>query len=334
MAEPKDLEGRIAHLEQVIRLLVGIEPGAEIPRDYLTLLQRELRFRAGLSWLYNEEFAFGWQAYLRLQHEMMERLQGAVGTFTRGITDNLSRVAQSADRSNRIEGVVETLQQALANVENRRLPRTESELKALREQTQDASATAHEYIVAIGLGLNLDDVPLHRFIPVRVYLREPSRGSVKRVSEAVNEALRNLDFDYADDFPAESGSWFKKWFAKSRDALTRPEVIERLQKGERALELEYLQRKQAEADRNQAEGAAALIKALDNESVAVCQIGSILLVKKTDEQGRSGVVTRTLTQAELIALEKQPSVLRSPEDVFEFLDTLNSTRRALGDRNT
>jgi hypothetical protein len=209
---------------------------------------------------------------------------------------------------------------AVRDILKKRLPRIES-------QIANETATTHAYLAALSLGLDVAGVPLERFIPVRVYLSELSRESIDEVSEAVDGMLDELGFAETDDFPAETGSWFKKWFAKSKEAMTQPNVVEILKKGERALELEYLHCKQAEADRHQAEGTAALIQSLQGQSAAVCQIGSILLVKSTDSAGHSQVMTRTLTQSEIVALEQQPSALKSPVDVLRFLDGVGGSHR-------
>ena len=73
-----------------------------------------------------------------------------------------------------------------------------------------------------------------------------------------------------------------------------------------------------------------MIQALQSQNAAVCQIGSILLVKTTDGTGHSQVVTRTLSQAEIIALEKSPSALKSPDEVARFLDARRLERQSPG----
>lgn len=89
---------------------------------------------------------------------------------------------------------------------------------------------------------------------------------------------------------------------------------ERFAKGERALELQALQKPQAAIDKDQAEAVAAIITALDKTEDAICQVGSILLLKS---KGR--LITRTLTQKELIHLEQHPELLKSPDEILVAL---------------
>lgn len=54
--------------------------------------------------------------------------------------------------------------------------------------------------------------------------------------------------------------------------------------------------------------------------MAVCQVGSILLVKHSD----GGLCVRTLTQQELIYIEKNPGLLKKPDEVIDKLATLEA----------
>lgn len=330
MANVEELESRVEFLERVLQALLGVKPGRTVPEEYLATLSRRLK---------SEDIAADdkWESRLaqlvQAQTESTRHLSAFLHTLGRDFGRSMEGLAYVvANRAMRFESAIESSGEALRDLRENRIPAVESQLKNLQSVQTVETTTIHAYLVALGLGLDLARVPLQRFVPVRIYLQEQSRSSVARTSDAVVAFLDELGFRPSDDFPEETGSWFKKWFAKSSSALSQPQVIERLQKGERALELEYLHCKQAEADKNQAEGAAALIRAVSDQRAAVCQIGSILLVKSTDSLGHSHIVTRTLNQAEIIALEKHPGVLKSPADVLAFLDKVklaSASREAL-----
>src|SRR2546427_730925 len=163
----------------------------------------------------------------------------------------------------------------------------------------------HSYLAMQSIGIDPNTVPLSRFIPVRVYLSVSGRIKVNEVSDAINTLLDFLGFQISDSFPPESGSWWKRWFAKSKEAITQPEVFERLQKAERALELYTIKRYQSTVDKEQAEAAGTVLKSLDNVPKGVCQIATILVIRLTDDFTGTGVCTRTLSTRETIYIERR-----------------------------
>ena len=119
-------------------------------------------------------------------------------------------------------------------------------------------------------------------------------------------------------------SFWRKWSVVSKDVLSNEEVAERLQKAEKALELKYLDRPQSEITSEQVAAAAQLIKALDTVHEAAAQIGSLLVLKRTDSDGRSYIATRTLTYKEMRLLEMHPDLLRQPSLLLNALESTSS----------
>jgi hypothetical protein len=104
--------------------------------------------------------------------------------------------------------------------------------------------------------------------------------------------------------------------------VTSDEVVNRLQKAERAIELAALNRVQAEVDQKQAAAAAQLIEALKPVPHGVCAIGSVLVVKITGADGNSKVMARTLTQKQMIVIERDDKILRDPFTLLDRLDAI------------
>ena len=73
-------------------------------------------------------------------------------------------------------------------------------------------------------------------------------------------------------------------YAKSKEVLTNPEVKARLEKLEHAVELRELQFVQADINEKHAKATRELIEAAKDTPNAVFLVGSILLVKVTDDQ--------------------------------------------------
>jgi len=132
----------------------------------------------------------------------------------------------------------------------------------------------------------------------------------------------------ADEFPEIRGSWFKKWFARSKEVLSQPEVIERLEKIERAVELKAIDKPQADVDDKQAGAIAKLIKCLDKVPNAAVQAGSVLVVKLTTNNVPM-IQARTLSQHEMIELENNQLLLQNPAEVLGKLNAACANARKL-----
>lgn len=140
-----------------------------------------------------------------------------------------------------------------------RLAELAGSIEAETKRNTDLSASTHEWLAVQSLGLDTASVKMTRFVPLRVFLSDTPRKSVAEVSEAVRLLLETFGFGISDDFPPILGSWYKKWFAKTIDAATQPEVLERLEKIERAVELKGLGQPQADIDSKQAEAVSSHI---------------------------------------------------------------------------
>jgi len=219
-------------------------------------------------------------------------------------------------RSDRETGLrVRELEQRAERADSR-IRQIRQDLDEGRESERRRAIEMYSHLTMSSLGLDPASAPLHRFLPLRVYTATDDADATLAISEAVEQLIASFDVEFAHEFPAESGSWFKRWFGRTRDAVAQPEVASRLKKLERALELETLQKNQSAIDKNQAEAAAALLDALGSTDEAVCQIGSILLVKIIGPTGKPQVFTRTLTQEELLFVERNPEALKSPAEVL------------------
>lgn len=203
----------------------------------------------------------------------------------------------------------------------------QSEVRALKAKTDTVQIETHSLLAIQALGLPTERVQSTRFVPVRAYIDQTPEGAIDAISAAITDVLAAYGFSVADEFPEIRGSWFKKWFAKSKEALSQPEVIERLEKIERAVELKAIDKPQADVDEKQANAIANLIKALENVPNAAVQAGSVLVVKLTTSSGPV-IQARTLSQGEMVELENNQLMLQDPAEVLGKLTTAcNNSRR-------
>jgi hypothetical protein len=129
-------------------------------------------------------------------------------------------------------------------------------------------------------------------------------------------------FEKTAEFPSEQGSWWKQIFYRTKDAVSQKGVQKRLEKVERAVKANYLDKPQAEANAHQAVAVSSLINALKEIPNACIQVGSLLVVK-TGDDNKSIVLARTLTAEELKRLKENQSMLRHPDLILEWLNENN-----------
>jgi len=154
--------------------------------------------------------------------------------------------------------------------------------------------------------------PMRRPVAVTVYVSEEER--YPEIRQALGAMLDENGFEIVDSLPPVRGSIFQTLIARTKDVLTSSGLVTRARKVERGVELHLLHKQQAEIDAMQGDAVAKLLTALASTQNALIQIGSVLVVKVV------GVpVVRNLTQQELIHLERNPTLLRQPEEILEAL---------------
>ena len=197
-----------------------------------------------------------------------------------------------------------------------------SRLGSEHAQVIETRETLHDFVWLLSTGTDVRNVATQRYVPVRVYVTDPvpSEAQRSKLLDALFEFFASRGFERSYDLPDESGSWWKKLFLRTKDAATHEQVQKRLRKAERALQNEYLEKPQAEANQMQANAASSLIEALKDTPTACIQVGSLLLVKGPGPDGRPAIIARTLTTTELQALEENQAMLRQPEQVLQWLE--------------
>jgi hypothetical protein len=164
-------------------------------------------------------------------------------------------------------------------------------------------------------------------ISVFTFLETDDSHAINRVVDSLDHLVEILGYEGPYDVETDRGSFIRRSRALLLRGLSSREVRERLVKVERALELAGLDARQAEVDIKTAEAVAKLLAALKDVDRAVARAGSVLLIKYPTPQG-SVVLTRTLSQLEVRALERYPEIQLNPENTLKALvaavDTMGS----------
>ncbi|MGW4402954.1 hypothetical protein ACWEJ6_02935 [Nonomuraea sp. NPDC004702] len=115
------------------------------------------------------------------------------------------------------------------------------------------------------------------------------------------------------------GSWLRILKAKAKEAANTEAGQDVALKLQRAIELKSLHETQARVDDVQAGAAAKLIESVEGTPRAFIQIGSIVLIK---DDGVLAVIT--LSQRQLVFLERNPHLIRDPLELLAALRACDS----------
>jgi hypothetical protein len=145
------------------------------------------------------------------------------------------------------------------------------QLEETNAQIQQLQRDLHEYLLIQSLGLDLDRVKIRRYFPVRIYASHLLPRGQQVVTAGLESVAQMTGFEVVDEYLAEVGSWFQRFTWRSKELLNQPEVVERLQKIERAVELATLHQPQANIDKTESEAIAGLIVALNGTPKLLCR---------------------------------------------------------------
>jgi type III restriction enzyme len=134
-----------------------------------------------------------------------------------------------------------------------------------------------------------------------------------------------VGFEISEEGRIKQGSWFKeKVVYKIRNVFRSKEANEIFDKTKKAIELQQIEVHQSQANKNNAEAAAALLTAVKDVPFFATKIGSLVIIKTTDQNGKEQVITRLLTTEETIYYDKNPELINNPILFLENLNTKNN----------
>ena len=164
---------------------------------------------------------------------------------------------------------------------------------------------------------NVLQFSISKCFPVRVFIS--NEKAKKEVSEAIDSFLANFGIELFDIGKSETGSFFKNCAAIFKKQVSNENFEEDIKKIKHSLELHAIKKIQSESDKNQAEAASTLIQSLKDVENAAIQIGSILVIKCTNSEGKQQICVRTLTTKEMIYIEEHPEIIKDPRSIVAKL---------------
>lgn len=157
----------------------------------------------------------------------------------------------------------------------------------------------------------------------RIYLDTNDDLISEKYYENLIKVLEEQDFYLSRQNPAEKGSWLKNFWVKSKKVMTSKEVIDRLEKIERGIELKHIDKVQSEVDLNTSQAISNLLQSTQNIPNFSTLVGSLLFAKATFN-GESIIFAQTLTQDQLKIVKDNPSLLKKPFDLINKMEEVKS----------
>lgn len=294
----------------LILLIIALLDGGDDPEiyDLLPFLERELERSSEQSSL--------WRRLPFSPHFLIRRIRRR-SSLRQTDVDVRSASRALALVSDSVERIVK-LERSYSSLDGK----TDESLTGIKTSIAQINAGLSDLIWALSIGANLHEVKTNRNIPIRCYLSNADAKSAigDRLIDLIFESLSELGIEKSIDLPPQSGSWWKQVWGRTKETLSQAEVAERLTKLEHAAEIRLIDKPQSDVTKTNADAASKMIKALDGVQSACVQIGNLLIVKFTPKRGDARLIIRTLTSSELIALEKNKSILKSPGKVIDMLD--------------
>jgi type III restriction enzyme len=142
----------------------------------------------------------------------------------------------------------------------------------------------------------------------------------ERIFDATINFFETSGFEISEEGKIKQGSWFiEKVVYKIRNIFRNKEAKEIFDKTKKAIELQQIEVHQSQANKNNAEAAAALLTAVKDVPFFATKIGSLIIIKTTDQNDKEQVITRLLTTEETIFYDQNPALLNNPIELLNSL---------------
>ncbi|MER5389753.1 type I restriction endonuclease [Saccharopolyspora sp. NPDC002686] len=177
------------------------------------------------------------------------------------------------------------------------------------------------HIVRVGPTRGEVDAPAEpdQIISVDAYLVTADMMAAERVAAALDNLASFLGYSSPFEEEIYYGSIWRRAKGWIRAGIKSSDVQDRLVKIERAIEIKYLDARQAEADFKSAEAVSKIVDSLDGISEACLKVGSILIVKHPAQGGDPQILVRNLSQLEMRAFERFPEIQKNPRKTLDAL---------------
>lgn len=160
----------------------------------------------------------------------------------------------------------------------------------------------------------------------QIYLDTHDVEAAEAYYRALKEVMATIGFERTMENKAILGSWFKRFWLRSKDFVSSKEVQERLEKVERGLELKNIDKVQSEVDLRTAKAIGLLLESSKDIPNFVTRIGSLLFIK-VEIDGQSTFFAETLSQKQLKLVEENPALIKKPKELLKKINAIKKSKR-------
>jgi len=137
---------------------------------------------------------------------------------------------------------------------------------------------------------------------------------------STKELFETFGFEISDEGKIKQGSWFKeKVVYKIRNVFRSKEAKELFDKTKRAIELQQIEKHQAEVNRNNFEAVAAFLNSVKEIPNVAVVMGSLIIAKATINNVPQ-LAIQNLTTEQVILIEKNPELKNNPIELLRIIN--------------
>jgi hypothetical protein len=141
---------------------------------------------------------------------------------------------------------------------------------------------------------------------------------IENIQNACGDFMEAVGYELEVKNEPVFGSFFQRIKFKLKHPKTQEEIEDLYNKGKQALEAKYLNLPTAEATEKIANAASKIIDSIADIDEAAIRLGAIIIVK-INKNGRSIIVSETVSPSLASTLDNMPNILSNPRAVYELL---------------
>lgn len=152
-----------------------------------------------------------------------------------------------------------------------------------------------------------------------LYMDTDDFGLAIKSFEAYKSFAKSIGLKITNEGELVKGSYIRRKIQLLERVFLGKESKEIFDKGKKAIELAKLEKVQSEINKNNAEAAAVFLNSVKEIPNVTSRFGSLVVIKIT-QGGEKEVVTKVLTMEQVIALDKNAKLMKSPVELLENLN--------------
>lgn len=150
----------------------------------------------------------------------------------------------------------------------------------------------------------------------------PTDSEASLIVRQIADFAKLIGLDLVHDAPAVRGSWLKRFWFRSREALSQGEATRRHEATEENLRTCDIERQRTESIIKHAECIERVMNAVGKDGTAskvAFLMDTLLVMKYPDQDGKPVLVCTQIARAERDAIVSNPDLMVSPERLLERL---------------